>query len=112
MITSDRRARLSLCCAVEGGDPAVAELVQNLGAEGAWAKIIEGVLGEPVARRAAQITAEVFERLAKRRRRVSWFRVMRSGRADLMIFDMSNPSSGAAGSRFVYGCAVQGIWLT
>ena len=55
MITSDRRARLSLCCAVESGDPAVAELVQNLGAEGAWAKIIEGVLGEPVAQRAAQI---------------------------------------------------------
>ncbi|HZL75619.1 MAG TPA: DNA-processing protein DprA [Propionibacteriaceae bacterium] len=65
MITSDRRARLSLCCAVEGGDPAVAELVQNLGAEGAWAKIIEGVLGEPVAQRAAQIRVDVFERLAE-----------------------------------------------
>ena len=40
-------------CAMDGGDPAVAELVQNLGAEGAWAKIIEGVLGEPAAQRAA-----------------------------------------------------------
>jgi hypothetical protein len=46
MITSDRRARMLLSCAVEGGDPAVAELVHDLGAEGAWAKIIEGVLGE------------------------------------------------------------------
>jgi len=65
MITSDRRARMLLSCAVEGGDPAVAELVQNLGAEGAWAKIIEGVLGEPVAQRAAQVTVDVFERLAE-----------------------------------------------
>jgi DNA processing protein len=52
MITSDRKARLMLSCAIDGGDPALADLVQNLGAEGAWAKIIEGVLGEPVARRA------------------------------------------------------------
>ena len=65
MITSDRKARLMLSCAIDGGDPAVADLVQNLGAEGAWAKIIEGVLGEPVARRAAQVTADVFERLAE-----------------------------------------------
>jgi DNA processing protein len=63
--TPDRRARMLLCCAVEGGDPAVAELVQNFGAEGAWAKIIEGVLGEPVAQRAAQIRLEIFERLAE-----------------------------------------------
>ena len=53
MINSDRRARMLLSCAMEGGDPAVAELVQNIGAEGAWAKIIEGVLGEPAAQRAA-----------------------------------------------------------
>ena len=65
MITSDRKARLMLSCAIDGGDPGVADLVQNLGAEGAWAKIIEGVLGEPVARRAAQVTADVFERLAE-----------------------------------------------
>jgi DNA processing protein len=64
MITSDRRARMLLSCAVEGGDPGVAELVQNLGAEGAWAKIIEGVLGEPVAQRAAQLRVDVFQRLA------------------------------------------------
>jgi len=53
-----------LSCAIDGGDPAVAELVQNLGAEGAWAKIIEGLLGEPVAHRAARVTVDVFERLA------------------------------------------------
>jgi hypothetical protein len=45
MITSERKARMMLSCAIDGGDPAVADLVQNLGAEGAWAKIIEGVLG-------------------------------------------------------------------
>ena len=65
MIRSDRRARMMLSCAIDGGDPAVAELVQNLGAEGAWAKIIEGVLGEPAAQRAARVTIEVFERLAQ-----------------------------------------------
>ena len=64
MITSDRRARMMLSCSIDGGDPAVAELVQNLGAEGAWAKIIEGLLGEPIAHRAAQVTVDVFERLA------------------------------------------------
>ena len=64
MTTSDRRARMRLSCAINGGAPAVAELVQKLGAEGAWAKIIEGALGEPTAQRAARVTVEVFERLA------------------------------------------------
>ena len=45
MINSDRRARMLVSCAMDGGDPAVAELVHNIGAEGAWAKIIEGVVG-------------------------------------------------------------------
>jgi DNA processing protein len=53
-----------LSCAVDAGDPAVAELVQNLGAEDAWAKIIEGLLGEPIAHRAARVTVDVFQRLA------------------------------------------------
>ena len=65
MISSDRRARMLLSSAMEGGDLAVAELVQNLGAEGAWAKIIEGVLGEPAAERAGRIKIDVVERLAK-----------------------------------------------
>jgi DNA processing protein len=65
MITSDRRARMLLSCGIEGGEPTVAELVQNLGAEGAWAKIIEGVLGEPAAERAARVTVDDVERLAK-----------------------------------------------
>jgi hypothetical protein len=65
MITSDRRARMLLSCAVGGGDPAFAELVQNLGAEGAWAKIIGGELGEPVAQRVAAAThANSFKRSA------------------------------------------------
>jgi DNA processing protein len=46
-------------------DLAVADLVQNQGAEGAWAKIIEGALGEPAAERAARVSMEVVERVAK-----------------------------------------------
>jgi hypothetical protein len=57
MINSDRRARMLLTCTMDGGDLAVAELVHNIGAEGAWAKIIEGALGEPAAQRACQATA-------------------------------------------------------
>src|SRR5215204_4305326 len=56
---------MMLSCAIDGGDPAVAELVQNLGAEGAWTKILEGVIGEPAAQRAALVTVEMFERLAE-----------------------------------------------
>ena len=56
---------MMLSCTIDGGDPAVAELVQNLGAEGAWAKIIEGVLGEPTAERAARISVDAFDGLAK-----------------------------------------------
>jgi DNA processing protein len=56
---------MMLSCAIDGGEPAVAELVQNLGAEGAWAKIVEGVLGEPAAQRAARVTVDDVERLAK-----------------------------------------------
>jgi DNA processing protein len=65
MISSDRRARMMLCCAMDGGDPAVAELVANLGAEGAWAKITEGALGEPAAERATRISIDVSERAGK-----------------------------------------------
>ncbi|HEY9469641.1 MAG TPA: DNA-processing protein DprA [Propionibacteriaceae bacterium] len=65
MIKSDRRARIMLGCAMEGGDLAVADLVQNQGAEGAWAKIIEGALGEPAAERAARVSMEVVERVAQ-----------------------------------------------
>lgn len=65
MIKSDRRARIMLGCAMEGGDLAVADLVQNQGAEGARAKIIEGTLGEPAAERAARVSMEVVERVAK-----------------------------------------------
>jgi DNA processing protein len=64
MINSDRRARMLVSCVMDGGDPAVAELVHNIGAEGAWAKIIEGILGEPAAQRAAGVSADDVERAA------------------------------------------------
>jgi DNA processing protein len=64
MINSDRKARMLLCCATDGGDPAIADLVQNVGAEGAWAKITEGALGEPAAERAARVSIDGVQRLA------------------------------------------------
>ena len=54
-----------LSCAMDGGDLAVADLVQNLGADGAWAKIIDGALGEPAAERASRVSIEVVEPLAQ-----------------------------------------------
>ena len=65
MIKADRRARIMLGCAMDGGDLAVADLVQNLGAAGASAKIIEGALGEPAAERASRVSADAVTRLAK-----------------------------------------------
>ena len=110
MITSDRKARMMLSCAIDGGDPAVAELVQNLGAEGAWAKIIEGLLGEPAAQRAAQIKVEVFERLAEAAAS-AFHRSRRRGVAGLglMICDMRRASNGAVASRSVCGYAALDI---
>jgi DNA processing protein len=61
MITSDRGARMLLGCAMDAGDPAVADLVQNLGADAAWAKITEGALGEPAAERAALLSLDLRE---------------------------------------------------
>ncbi len=61
---SERAARMSLSCAMDGGDPAVTELVERLGPQGAWAKIVEGGLGEPAARRAAGTSLDLVDRLA------------------------------------------------
>src|SRR5262245_36989001 len=61
MISSDRRARIMLACAVDSGDLAAAELMQNLGAEGAWAKIVGGALGEPAVERAARVKIDIGE---------------------------------------------------
>lgn len=61
---SERVARMSLSCAMDGGDPVVVELVERLGAAGAWSRILEGALGEPAARRAAGTQVELAVRLA------------------------------------------------
>jgi DNA processing protein len=60
----ERRARLCLSYAVDGGDPAVAELVARQGPEGAWASIRNGVLGKPTAERAARLSLTSAVRLA------------------------------------------------
>ena len=110
MINSDRRARMLLSCAMEGGDLAVTELVQNIGAEGAWAKIIEGVLGEPAASGRQPDQIDAVERLAKKT--ATRFVIpgeRRVAEPGLMIFDMPNLSSDAAASRWGSGCAVPDI---
>ena len=63
---SERDARMALSCAVDGGEPEAALLVERLGAQGAWARIGEGALGEPLARRAAATDVQVVQRLADR----------------------------------------------
>lgn len=62
---SDRASRMALSCAMDGGEPAVADLVERLGAQAAWAKVVEGVLGDQPARRAAGIDLEEVHRRAE-----------------------------------------------
>jgi len=101
-----------LSCAMDCGDPAVAELVQNISAEGAWAKIIEGVLGEPAAQRAARVSVDAVERQAK----AAAMRYVVPGdeecRPGLLIFGMPNPSNAVGVSRSACGYAALGIWPT
>ena len=63
---SERRARMALSCVVDGGEPDAGQLVARIGAQAAWAKIGEGLLGEPLARRVAATEVEVVQRLAER----------------------------------------------
>ena len=63
---SEKRARMALSCAVDAGEPEAARLVARVGPQGAWAKIGEGALGEPLARRVAATDIDVVERLAAR----------------------------------------------
>ncbi len=63
---SEKRARMALSCTVDAGEPEAARLVAQVGPQGAWAKIEEGALGEPLARRAAATDVERVERLAAR----------------------------------------------
>ena len=61
---SERRARLALSCATDGGEPAVADLVARVGGEEAWQMVLGGALGEPVAQRAAAVSVDVAQQLA------------------------------------------------
>lgn len=63
---SEKSARMALACAVDGGEPEATQLVARVGPQAAWAKIVEGALGEPLARRAAVTDIEVVQRLAQR----------------------------------------------
>ncbi|MGI3782123.1 MAG: DNA-processing protein DprA [Janthinobacterium lividum] len=55
---ADRTARLALGFVTDAGDPEVADLVERLGATGAWAAVREGVLGESVADRATALDVD------------------------------------------------------
>jgi DNA processing protein len=61
---TERRARLALSCATDGGEPAVADLVARVGGEEAWRMVRGGALGEPVAQRAAAVSVDGVQRLA------------------------------------------------
>ncbi|HWJ53952.1 MAG TPA: DNA-processing protein DprA [Propionibacteriaceae bacterium] len=61
---ADRQARLCLSCALDGGDPAVVELVTRYGPEGAWTRIRNGAMGEPTAERASRLSLASVERQA------------------------------------------------
>ena len=55
---------MALACAMDAGDPAVADLVERLGASEAWAADRRGCLGEPAARAGARrSTSTPLERL-------------------------------------------------
>ena len=111
MIKSDRRARMMLGCAMDGGDLAVADLVQHLGAEepgrrsprAHWESRLPNVL---LGFRSMSLSG-----WPKPRHCASSLPAMTSGRMGLMIFAMPRASSGVAGSRWDCGYAVLGIWL-
>ena len=54
-LRDDRSARMGVCCVVEAGDVAVAELLSAVGAPAVWEAIIGGAFGEPMAARARQV---------------------------------------------------------
>ncbi len=64
MNESERRARLALSCATDGGEPVVADLVARTGAEEAWRQLRDGALGRPMAERAARLSVGIVQRLA------------------------------------------------
>lgn len=55
VVRDDRASRLALTCVVDGGEPALAELLETVGPEAAWASIVGGGLGVPLAQRAASL---------------------------------------------------------
>ena len=104
---------MALSCAMDGGDPAVADLVAGSGAEEAWRQIREGALGEPVAQRAAQVASSVIARLATAcrapvRRPRGRGVAGGAGRSEAM----PSRSSGAVACRSACGCAGPAIWRT
>ncbi len=61
---SEREARLALSCVVEPGTPAVAEAIEDFGAEQVWQSLMSGG-DSPVARRARAFQPEVVQADAK-----------------------------------------------
>ena len=110
MTQTERAARMALSCAMDGGDPAVVELVKRLGAAGAWRRILEGALGEPAARRAAGTQVDLAVRLAQQAR--ARFVVPGDEEWPSAVDDLARAgrSSVAAGCRSGCGCAGRVTW--
>ena len=62
---SERETRMALSCAMDGGDPAVVDMVAERGAIGAWAAIKAAALGTAAAERAERVSLELAERMAR-----------------------------------------------
>ena len=107
--TSDRTARVRLSCAVDGGDPAVAELMQKLGR--GRPRSSRGALGEPPAQRAARVRVEVFERLATAASARFIIPGDEEWPARLLICGTPRAFSAAVASRSVCGSAAPAISL-
>lgn len=68
--TGDRAIRLALSCVVEGGDPALAEVVAVSGSAAAWEQVVGGRFGDGLAERAAHLDLDtVLARAARCRAR-------------------------------------------
>ena len=61
---ADRAARLALSSVVDGGDLVITEAVDKRGAPAAWAQLVEGGFGAPLAQRAAVFDSDVAARRA------------------------------------------------
>lgn len=64
-VKDERAARMALTCVVDGGEPALAELVALVGPEAAWGSVAGGGLSAPLAQRAATLDLDLLRQQAR-----------------------------------------------